>query len=271
MMRGLLAKTLREVWLTTVLFGVTLLAVNALLTYILPQIQQGMDGVFDQSPLVRSMVTALLGTELGDKITARAMQAFLWVHPVVLALIWAHEIVFCTRVPAGEIDRGTIDVLLGLPVSRRAVYCCESLVWLASGVLILLMGFVGHRLAAPAMPEEMRPELSRAAMVLANLYCVYVAVGGIAFLASALADRRGRAMAAVFAIVLASFLLNFVAQFWPPAHQVAFLGVLEYYQPAVILQDAVFPLRDTIILLSVGGAAWVMAGEIVARRDICTV
>lgn len=163
MMCGLLTKSLYEVWLSTLLFGFSLLAVTALLTYILPQIQEGLSGVLDEIPFVRSILTALLGTELGDEITARTMQAFLWVHPVVLALVWAHEITLCTRMPAGEIDRGTIDVLLGLPVSRRAVYFCESIVWLVSGLLIIVMGLLGHRIAAPAMPEEMRPELSRRA------------------------------------------------------------------------------------------------------------
>ena len=118
-MRGLFTKSLHEVWLTTLLFGLSLLAVEALLTYVLPQIQEGLGGVFDEIPFLRSMLAALLGTELGDDITARTMQAFLWVHPVVLALVWAHEIPLCTRTPAGEIDRGTIDVLLSLPVSRR--------------------------------------------------------------------------------------------------------------------------------------------------------
>ena len=270
-MRGLFTKSLYEVWLTTLLFGFALLAVKALLTYVLPQIYGGLDGVFDQIPFAKSMLTALLGTELGDEITARTMQAFLWVHPVVLALVWAHEIALCTRMPAGEIDRGTIDVLLGLPVSRRAVYFCESTVWLVSGLFILLMGFLGHRLTAPAMPPEMRPDLSHALLVIANLYCVYVAVGGIAFLVSALSDRRGRAMAIVFGIVLASFLLNFVAQFWEPARQIAFLGVMEYYQPAQILQSGDPPFQDVAVLLLVGGSAWILGGEVVARRSICTV
>ncbi len=271
MMRGLFTKTLHEVWLTTLLFGFSLMAVKALLTFILPQIQEGLGGVFDQLPFVKSIVTALLGTELGDEITARTMQAFLWVHPVVLTLMWAHEIAFCTRIPAGEIDRGTIDVLLGLPVSRRAVYVCESVVWLVSGLLVLAMGLLGHRIAAPAMPEEMRPELSRAMLVTANLFCVYVAVGGIAFLVSALSNRRGRAMAVVFGIVLASFLLNFVAQFWAPAKQIAFLGVMEYYQPAQILQSGDFPIQDVAVLLLAGGSAWLLGGEVFARRSICTV
>jgi hypothetical protein len=270
-MRGLFCKTLHETWLPTLLFGCALFVVKALLTHILPQIQEGLVGVFDQMPVVRSMLTALLGTELGEQISARTMQAFLWVHPVVLALVWAHEIAFCTRMPAGEIERGTIDFLLSLPVSRRVVYACESIVWLLSGLVILAMGFLGHRIAAPAMPVEMRPELSRAMLVTVNLYGVYLAVGGIAFLVSALSDHRGPAMAVIFGIVLASFLLNFVAQFWDPAKPFAFLGVMNYYQPARILQGGDLPLRDLSVLLSVGGLAWLLGGEVVARRSICTI
>lgn len=270
-MRGLFAKALQEVWLSTLLFGCGMLLVKLLLTYVLPQLQAGMGGILDQIPFVKTLLSGLLGTEIGDEITARTMQSFLWVHPVVLALLWAHEIALCTRMPAGEVDRGTIDVLLGLPVSRRAVYACESCVWLASGILILVLGLLGHRIAVPAMPEPMRPELAIALLVEANLFCVYVAVGGIAFLVSAMSNRRGTAIAIVFGIVLASFLLNFVAQFWDPARQIAFLSLLQYYQPAEILQNGKFPLADASVLLLVGGTAWALGGEIVARRSLCTV
>jgi ABC-2 type transport system permease protein len=121
------------------------------------------------------------------------------------------------------------------------------------------------------MPPEMRPPLSRAMLVEVNLYCVYMAVGGIAFLVSALSDRRGRAMAVVFGIVLASFLLNFLAQFWMPARQVSFLGVMQYYQPAQILQNGTLSLRDIAVLLSVGASTWLVGGEVLCRRSICTV
>ena len=271
MIRGLLLKTWYEVWFMTLLFGCALLGVNALLTYVIPQIQGGLIDVLDSLPFVRPMLTAMLGTELSDEITPQTMQAFLWVHPTVLALLWAHTIVFCTRLPAGEIDRGTIDVLLGLPVSRRAVYFGEVIAWLVAGLVVLLMGYLGHFLTSPAIPDQLRPETSRALVVLTNLYCVYVAVGGMTLLVSALSDRRGRAMAIAFAIVLASFLLNFLAQFWEPAKQLAFLGVMQYYRPAQILQSGGFPLTDIAILLSVGACALLLGSEVVARRSICTV
>jgi hypothetical protein len=108
-------------------------------------------------------------------------------------------------------------------------------------------------------------------LVLGNLYCVYLAVGGLAFFVSSLSDRRGRAMAVAFAIVLSSFLLNFVAQFWAPARKFACLGVMEYYRPAQILQSNVLPTADVAILLSVAAVAVVLGGEVAARRSICTV
>ena len=190
-MRGLLTKTLYEVWLPTLLYGLGLFVVKMILTYILPQIHEALGEVLHRLPFARTFLTILLGNTLGAEISARSMQAFLYVHPVVLALVWAHAVTLCTRMPAAEIDRGTIDVLLSLPVSRRAVYACESIVWIVSGAFVLMMGLAGHLVAAPRMPDELRPELPRIVFVLVNLYCVYIAVGGIAFLVSC-AERPPR-------------------------------------------------------------------------------
>ena len=57
--------------------------------------------------------------------------------------------------------------------------------WLFAGLLVLLMGLLGHRLMSPAIPVAMRPTLTDVLPVMANLYCVYVAVGGITMLAFA--------------------------------------------------------------------------------------
>jgi len=129
----------------------------------------------------------------------------------------------------------------------------------------------GHRLMSSEIPAEMRPTLTDVLPVMANLCCVYVAVGGIAMFVSALSNHRGRAIGVAFGIVVASFLLNFIAQFWEPAKTIAFASVMEYYRPAEILRSGAFPTRDVATLLCVGGAAVVAGGEVVARRSICTV
>jgi ABC-2 type transport system permease protein len=269
-MRGVLTKILRETWLGMLLFSLALLFVEILLNLILPQILDQMDEMMARMPFMRDFVAALLGIDIEGEITAQLMQAFVWVHPTVLTLLWANETMFCTRFPAGEIDRGTIDVLLALPVSRRRIYLCETIVFLGGGTLMIGAGAIGYAIGSTAVPFENRPEWTLVWFVLINLFCLYVAVGGVAFLVSSLSERRGRAVFTVFAIVVASFLMNFLAQFWAPAQPFAILSVLEYYQPANILRSGALPLGDVAVLLAIGAVLWIAGGEITARRSIAT-
>jgi hypothetical protein len=93
----------------------------------------------------------------------------------------------------------------------------------------------------------------------------------VGFLVSAVASHRARAIAVVFALVLGSFLLNFAAQFWEAAQRFAFLGILEYYRPAVIMHTGEFPASDVAVLLAIAAACLVAGSEMLARRSICTV
>lgn len=271
MIAGLLRKTLRETWKPTLLFGMALFVVEALITAVLPTLQTGLNDILTTLPFIRTFIQALLGSDLGENITAQMLQSIAWVHPVVLAIVWAQEIVFCTRVPAGEIDRGTIDVLLSWPATRRRVLACEMAVGLASGAWLLAMGFAGNRLSEFASSAEAHPPTSRVFIVLVNLYCVYIAIGGLACFVSTMSDHAGRAMAVIFAIVLASFLLSFVAQFWRPAAQLLSLGILSYYKPAQILATGNVSWGDMALLATVGAILWLAACETFARRNICTV
>ncbi len=270
-MRGLLHKIVLEIRLAVVLFAIGLAIIMGLLTALLPKVLGDVERIFDSIPFIKPLLTALLGVDPGQGFTAQMMQAFLWVHPTVLAMIWAHELMYCSRVPAAEIDRGTIDFLLGLPVSRWKLYITETIGWLVSGLLILAGGFGGHAIASQTLQPDMQPGAFATFSVLANLFAVYVAVGAITFLVSASSDRRGRAIGVVFALLLFSFLLNFLAQFWEPAQSVAFLSIMDYYKPALVIESGRFPVRNVSILTGVAAVAWTAGGIIFRRRSICTV
>jgi len=238
---------------------------------VLPKMQEGVNGLLGRLPFAKTMIAALLGIDVQGELSARLMQSILWVHPVVLALIWGHEIIICTRMPAGEIDRGTVDLLLGLPVTRMKVYSAETLVWLVTGILMLAIGSCGYWLMSWNLAIDARPAPRAVAYVLVNLYCLYLAVGGAALFISALQDRRGQAIAIIFSLVLVSFLVNFLAPLWEPAKKIAFLSVMHYYQPAEIIKTVVFPRRDIMILCICGAVMWLAGALVLQRRDICTV
>jgi ABC-type transport system involved in multi-copper enzyme maturation permease subunit len=269
-MPGLLSKAIYETWLATLLFALALLLVMGLLTFVLPQVQENIGDVLERIPFVKSLIAALLGIDVEGELTAQLMQSVLWVHPTVLSLIWAYEIIICTRIPAGEVDRGTIDILLGLPVARWSVYLAESAVWLAGGLLVLSCGMLGYWGMHQELPGA--PVSSRATWyVLLNLFCVYLAVGGLSLLISSLNDRRGWAIGIIFAILLASFLINFLAPLWEPARYAAPFSFMHYYQPAEIMRTSTLPARNLLVLLTAAGATWLAGGLVFSRRDLCTV
>jgi len=271
MNRGLLAKAVREWRLGTLVFGAALMAVEALLALSLLQFQNQISALGSQIPVLQYALRAILGaTGTGRDIGPEMIGAIAWVHPVPLALVWAHVLIYCTRVPAGEVDRGTIDILLGLPVSRWQLWRAEMLVWLAAGATVLLMGLAGNVLGNLAVSGGLHTGLRRLAIIFVNGFCLYFAVGGLTWLASAASDRRGRAIAVPFAVVLASFLLAFLAPLWSPAECVSFLSLLHYYAPLAIIRDGVWPVRDMIVLLACGGALWTAGGIVFARRDLST-
>jgi hypothetical protein len=75
----------------------------------------------------------------------------------------------------------------------------------------------------------------------------------------------------VFAILLLSFLLNFLAQFQEWAKNVSWLSIMEYYRPAIVIQNGQFPLSDVRTLVGLGAICWTLALLIFQRRSICTV
>ncbi len=271
MNRGVMQKTAIEMGPATLMCGALLFGVEAILAYVMPTFQAQFSESLSQIRFLQDFLGAMLGVKVHGPLGPEAFLAFAWVHPVVLALVWAHALLCCTQMPAGEIDRGTADVTLTLPVTRWGILRAETAVWLAAGLAVLALGLAGNELGGRYVDPARRPELARTLVVLANLFCVYLAVGSLAWLVSAASSRRGPAMTVVFVLLLASFLLNFLAQFWELAERISFLGVLDYYRPLFVLRDGTVPWQDMGILVALAGAQWIAAGIVFDRRDVCTV
>ena len=266
---GLVRRALRETLPTTLLCAVLLATISGLLAYALPQfqariIQRAMPPGFMQ------MRNVMLGVDSTGGGIADIAFSIAWSHPVVLILLLAQAIITCTRVPAGEIERGSIDMLMGLPISRWELFLSETVAWLMGGLLMLAAVYGGSYIGAQFINAEYRPHWGKLLMVLANLSLVYALVGAAAMAASAMSDRRGRAVVAVLVLSVGSLLINFLELLWEPAKNVAFLSFLHYYRPIGMLMSGRWALGDMAIL---GGGVlvlWVVAGVVLQRRALTT-
>ncbi len=127
-------------------------------------------------------------------------------------------------------------------------------------------------LTSLTVQPEMRLSIPHSLIVIVNLGAVYLSVGSFSFLISALSNRRGRAIGVVFTVLLASFLLNFLAQFQDWAKLISrWLSVMEYYRPAIIIQTGVFPWFDILALITISVLMWIASGLVFRNRSICTV
>ncbi len=271
---GLLLKSVRELAAMTAIIAILLGLIEGLITYVLATFQRQFSTQMLELPFVRSMVAAMVGADQGPgSLGADVFAGVPWVHPVVLAFLFGSVIVACTRTPAGEVDRGTIDVLMGMPVSRWRVYISDTLVWIAATVTIIAMVFVGNRVAGALIDPSMRVPAGRAAIVAVSLFALCLSVAGVSCLFSSMANRKGRAMAAAVAFALLSFLINYLAQIWKPAGDIGFLSVLNYHKPLEILHagtGSAWPWRNLGVLLGVSLITWIAGGIAFARRDLST-
>jgi hypothetical protein len=270
MNRGLIVRALRESWPTTLVLGLVLAAVEAALAFVLPRFGSQLPAQWLQMGMIRGLLQAMLGTRIADQLGPEMFHSIAWVDPLPLALMWAHAMISCTRVPAGEVDRGTVDVILGLPVSRWELFLSETLVWLGCAVIVLFAALGGNLLGSLGLPPDERPHLGKLLMVLLNVFCLYCTIGGLSWLISSFSERRGRALTILFLIILALFLLNYLAEFWKPLERIVFLSPLHYHRPVEILIAGVWPWHDLIVLLSAGAGMWLAAGVIFSRRDLAT-
>lgn len=268
MNRGIILKSIRETWVTTLLCCLGLILFQVILAIALPYIWQDRMGQVPE--IAQSFIRGLLGDEYRDQLTKLGLASIVWVHPIMLSLIFAHIITCSTRVPAGETDRCTIDILLSLPISRWKIFLSESAVAGVSGLLLVTVAVVSNWLSGSISGVGFQPSLGKLCVVGVNLYVLYVAVGGISALFSSLCESRGRPVAFVISIVLVSMLISFLAQFWRQLEFLNCLSFLSYHEPLPIIVHGTIPWANIITLLVVGFVTWAAAGEVFHRRDIHT-
>ena len=189
-------------------------------------------------------------------------------HLMVMFLTWTPVIAISSRTTVGEIERGTADLLLTLPVSRPEVYVSTSLVWAAGAVVLAVCPLVGIALAARLFELPEAVELSRYVPVVGNLAALLLSVGGVSCLVSTLSNRRGPAIAVIVAIGVVSATFGLLEPFLEPLKPFRFLSVLTYFRPVDVVRAEQWPWLHMTVLLVMGGVSWLVGAWRFAHRDI---
>jgi len=264
----LMRRTLRDysgLWtaLALLVFGFAILFMYAI--HATPIGQQG--GEFLKMPFVRRVLTVMLGSDPLVMLTPSSLSSFAFTHPLIWSLLVVFALTMSSGVLAGEVDRGTMDLLGSLPMSRAAIYNSLATMTILMGLplcwLVWLGVWAGKNIAGAA---DVRMEvLVRVAW---HLCATYTLIASFSTAISAGCNRRGIAVAIAFFLIFYAFVLNMLRAMWPALDRLAWSDFLNYYQTFVIVRDETYRWKDIGVLLSAAAAWWVAGLIVFTRRDV---
>jgi ABC-type transport system involved in multi-copper enzyme maturation permease subunit len=203
----------------------------------------------------------------GDIFSLTGSVALGFIHPFAVALNLVFAVGFAGAAIAGERQRGTLEVLLARPISRRGLYVTAGVataLFIGITVAAQALGTLGGAAVTGRVDELGSGNLP---LLWLNAALLYGAFGAVALAASASFDRLTPALGLALAFVLISYFFEAVGSLWPDA---AFLQdySLFHYLDARRALTGLPDARDFAILAAViiGGVAYSLA--VFPRRDL---
>jgi beta-exotoxin I transport system permease protein len=188
-------------------------------------------------------------------------------HPLAIAFLGLFAIGSSVGSVAGERERGTLEVLLARPISRRTIYVtlAVALLILIGLVLAALLGGQLTGVMINGLTDEI--QVGQLPIAFANGMLLWSAFAAFGLAASVSFDRLGPALGLSMAYLLVNYFLEILGSLWPDAAWSQEYSLFHHFQPGDILQGKTDPL-DFVILGIAVVIPVVYALIVFPRRDL---
>ncbi|MDP6447834.1 MAG: ABC transporter permease subunit [Pirellulaceae bacterium] len=265
---ALFRKTLRDSAAMIVVVVAAVAAFQILFVWAMEQLGPDVVELWQRLRFMRGLFKSMFGVDIAEHVSWISLLAVGLSHPFVFAACWASVLTVVTRTLTSEVDQGTADLLLALPIRRVDVYTTVAIPVLLINAAICLAAWLGIAMASRIVEGPEPIPLGGFGIACVNLFALQTAIAGLTALVSSLVNRRALALSFTLAILLASFVLNFLEAFLDFAQRLSFLGVLSYFRPVDPVRTGEWPWSSIAALLAFGVACWIAGGFFYARKDI---
>ena len=214
--------------------------------------------------LVPSQLLALAGGELAFASPSGVI-ALGYTHPFFLLLL----AVWVVRVPssalAGEIGRGTMDLLAARPVGRIEIVIAAYAVVAVGLALLVSAAWAGTAIGLSLRPLGLTG--SRFIGVAAQAWLFFLSWGAVSLLIAATKREAGPAIAWISGLMATSFVLDYLGRVWKPMAGIRPLSLFAYYRPQQIVTTGP-DVSDVTRLAGVMGVAIIATLVVFRRRDL---
>ncbi len=217
------------------------------------------------------IVQTLIGGETIDFRHLQDMLSIGYVHPLTQTILCVWAIGRAAGAIAGEIDRGTMELLLAQPITRSSVILAHLCVDVLTIPVLCLSVWSGTWLGIWLVELEASP--LRFAPALLSIALLLFAVSGYTMWLSAAGRFQSRVLGWAILVTLLQFLINLIGQLWDQAEPLRPFTVFYYYQPQqAILNPQWYWQTDAWlrlgVLAGVGTVGYLLAWRTFCRRDL---
>jgi len=214
----------------------------------------------------------LSGVPFSDVATHAGRVALAFVDPVVVLAATVWGITRGSDAVSGQLERGTMEMLLAQPVRRRAVWVTQALATTAASAAlcgVLALSVCG---AVAFGPWAGKVEPQRFLLPVANVFGLMVCIAGISACLSAADTYRWRTIGSMCGFYVFSLLAKLVGRMSGTFGWVGYLSFLNAYEPQRLVGDPGVSWGNLLaydgILLGLAFIAYVIGGVIFCRRDL---
>jgi len=189
--------------------------------------------------------------------------SLLW--PIVLIVL---IIAYGSSAIAGEIESGTIELLLAQPISRLKVFFSKYL----SGLFLIVVFIAVSNSAVVAFARLYNIAFHWQNFLIMSIlgFLFAFAIYGICFMLSAVSSSKGRPAALTGGILIIMYALNLFSSFKESLDKLKFASFFHYYdQNAALLNNHIDTL-SIAVFLAVGIICVVVGAVAFVKRDIVT-
>ncbi len=213
-----------------------------------------------------SFIKTALGGEMLQAGNTPGLIAIGYQHPLVLFLYLLYAVGVPTKLLTGEVQKGTMELILSRATTKTQVYLCASILTLAGMVSLVLIMFLGTVVATHLFDFGTPIPLALFFRIATNGGCLAGAAGAIALCSAGVMGGRNLAVGATVTFLVLNYFVWIVSQWWP---RVGFLkpATLFYYVNGFKLSQG-WPLGDMLVLLSLILVCTMVGGIVWKRRDL---
>ena len=224
-----------------------------------------MMGFIDMLP---SIVKAAMGGDALEVGNLSGLIAIGYNHPLVLILFMLFAVGTPTGMLAGEVQRGTMELILSRGATKTQVYICAGLLTMAGMFALVIVMYTGTVVATNIYdfgePIPLYPFLQTAI----NGGLLASSVGAISLLMAAIFRRRGTAVGVSVGYLVVSYFVSIITEWWPRMKFLEPWTIFNYVDFHKIFADHVWPVNEIFVLVLITVSAFVAGAIIWQRRDL---